>query len=162
MQWKALLIALGLIFSGCAAAPIKPLPKNAVSLPPEQRLDTYMQSRIQDLGYFGYKTQGMERSLRMLPDDALGLGSPKAASWAKQGLMIKASGCLVAALLEGGFIYASTLEGNPLGSATWAYGLLPSFLVGFSIHYMAQGFFIEPAGRLVNLDMKRQLQLTGH
>jgi hypothetical protein len=83
-----------------------------------------------------------------------------AAEWARGAGRMELAGWLLGLASEAGFVYASATTQQEEFKPMWAYGLVPSALLTWGFHIMADKWFRHPAVNHYNRELKRELKVS--
>jgi hypothetical protein len=153
-----------LVLCGCGSLPKLP-PRPDFSSHPgirdsADKLQTYYNYRLSP-GEGGYTYGKLTIARWQLAPFLDHQGDTLAAGWARQGNWWVAGGWTTAFALEGAAVAigAQAAAGDPARNAWWV-GLLPAALLGWTFHWIGDGWFRKPAVAHYDLQLKRELGIT--
>jgi len=157
-------LLLALVCTACGTLPVLPPRPNFAHHPgirdAADSLQTYYNYRLTPSGdEYAYGKLSIARwQLAPFMDQQ---GDSVAAHWARNGNGWVAGGWITALALESAAIAISSqaVSGDPARNAWWV-GLLPAGMVGWTFHWVGDGWFRKPAVAHYDLQLKRELGIT--
>lgn len=151
------LFFLGTLVSGCASAPSVQRARLDGIHDPADGLKRYYEERLTPSAD-GYVHIGQAYDAYQLPMFYDVQGSTQCAEWARKGRDFKQLGWVsTGVLMAAGAAISVLADNNSPARSAWWMSALPAGLVGWSFHWVGNGWFTKPSVALYNKQLADHL-----